>query len=95
MNTNPANSDASAAAAVALFPEAARPANSPSEPAAQPASAAQSGHDARANGKVARLPKALRDQINQWILDGVTYPDIIQRLGEHGQGLPILIPPGR
>src|SRR6267142_3890207 len=30
----------------------------------------------RGNGKVARLPKSVRDQINNWMLDGVSYPDI-------------------
>src|SRR5437588_11377159 len=33
----------------------------------------------RGNGFVARLPKALRDQLNQMMLDGVSYPDIIER----------------
>ena len=87
MNTNPTNSEAPPAAAVVVPPETARPADSPPEPAPQPASAKESGHDGRANGKVARLPKAVRDQINHWLLDGVSYPDIIQRLGEHGQDL--------
>jgi hypothetical protein len=41
----------------------------------------------RRNGKVARLPKAVRDQINQMILDGVPYLGIIERLGPAGQGL--------
>jgi hypothetical protein len=41
----------------------------------------------RANGKIARLPKPIRDQINHWMLDGVSYPDIIQRLGEQGKDL--------
>ncbi|HWX21140.1 MAG TPA: hypothetical protein VN578_14670 [Candidatus Binatia bacterium] len=41
----------------------------------------------RGNGKVSRLPKSIRDQINQWMLDGVSYPDIIERLGEHGKDL--------
>ena len=41
----------------------------------------------RANGKVARLPKASRDQINQWLLDGLPYPDIIHRLGPLGTDL--------
>src|SRR5438105_8424368 len=41
----------------------------------------------RANGKVARLPKPLRDQINHWLLDGISYPDIIERLGEQGKNL--------
>jgi hypothetical protein len=36
----------------------------------------------RGNGKVARLPKPIRDQINNLILDGVSYPDIIRRLGD-------------
>ena len=34
----------------------------------------------RRNGKVARLPKATRDQINLLIQDGVPYLDIIERL---------------
>ncbi len=41
----------------------------------------------RGNGKVARLPKPLRDQINHWLTDGVSYPDIIERLGDHGKDL--------
>src|SRR5262245_51121193 len=36
----------------------------------------------RGRGFVARLPKAVRDQLNNMILDGVPYPEIIQRLGE-------------
>jgi len=44
-----------------------------------------SGHTR--NGKVARLPKALRDQINQLMADGCTYLDIIQELGQAGEGL--------
>ncbi len=39
------------------------------------------------NGKVAQLPKALRDQVNNWLYDGVSYPDIIQRLGDAGKDL--------
>jgi len=41
----------------------------------------------RGNGNIARLPKTVRDQINNWILDGVSYPDIIQRLGDQGKHL--------
>src|SRR6266850_4825504 len=41
----------------------------------------------RGNGNVARLPKSVRDQINNWMLDGVSYPDIIARLGEQGKHL--------
>ena len=36
----------------------------------------------RGNGFVARLPKAIRDQLNQMMLDGIPYAKIIQRLGE-------------
>ena len=41
----------------------------------------------RRNGKVARLPLALRDQINQMLDDGVPYKAIIERLGEAGKHL--------
>jgi hypothetical protein len=41
----------------------------------------------RGNGFVARLPKILRDQVNQMILDGVSNPEIIRRLGEPGKHL--------
>jgi len=41
----------------------------------------------RRNGKVARLPKAVRDRINVMIQDGVTYLKIIERLGAEGEGL--------
>jgi len=44
----------------------------------------------RHNGKVAHLPKAVRDKINLMIQDGVTYPAIIQRLGEEGKGLNVM-----
>lgn len=51
----------------------------PSQPKANPHS--------RRNGNIARLPKAVRDQVNLMIQDGVAYSAIIQRLGENGQGL--------
>jgi len=41
----------------------------------------------RGNGNVARLPKSVRDQINNWMLDGVAYAEIIGRLGEQGKHL--------
>jgi len=56
------------------------------EAEADDSSSKSAGH-ARANGKVARLPKSVRDQINQWILDGATYPQIIARLGPAGADL--------
>jgi hypothetical protein len=44
-------------------------------------------HSERRNGKVARLPKSVRDQINNLILDGVPYLDIIERLSPDTDGL--------
>jgi hypothetical protein len=41
----------------------------------------------RRNGKVARLPKATRDKINHMILDGHTYNQIIQALGDDAKDL--------
>lgn len=43
-----------------------------------PSSPSESDH--RGNGKVARLPKVLRDQINSMLDDGVSYKAIIQKL---------------
>ncbi len=43
--------------------------------------------DHRGKGKIARLPKKVRDQINQMIDDGLPYGQIIQQLGEFGIGL--------
>jgi hypothetical protein len=45
------------------------------------------GNPNRGRGKVARLPKAIRDQLNNMILDGVPYPEIIERLGEQAKHL--------
>src|SRR5882672_10755491 len=41
----------------------------------------------RRNGKVARLPKSIRDQINQMIQDGVPYLKIIEQVGPEGAAL--------
>src|SRR5437867_7918115 len=41
----------------------------------------------RRNGKIAKLPKHLRDKVCEMILDGVTYAEIIKALGEHGKDL--------
>src|ERR1043166_8462642 len=43
----------------------------------------------RGTGKVARLPKSVRDQINQMLLDGVPYAEIIRKLGDPGKDLNI------
>lgn len=41
----------------------------------------------RRKGKVARLPKSIRDDLNQLLLDGVSYPDILRDLGEKLPGV--------
>jgi hypothetical protein len=41
----------------------------------------------RRKGKIARLPKTTRDEINQMILDGASYPDILRHFGERAPGL--------
>ena len=38
----------------------------------------------RRNGKVARLPKNIRDIVNQMLDDGATYATIVQKLAELG-----------
>jgi hypothetical protein len=43
----------------------------------------------RRNGNVARLNKEVRDRINVMIEDGVSYPEIIERLGEDGKGISV------
>ncbi len=46
------------------------------------ATAAENGHvrTARRNGKIARLPRKLRDLVNQLLDDGVTYAQILETL---------------
>ena len=41
----------------------------------------------RRAGKIARLPQHVRDEVNNLLLDGLTYEDIIARLGPLGEGL--------
>jgi len=41
----------------------------------------------RRNGKVARLPLVLREQVNRMLDDGVPYKTIIEKLGEAGKHL--------
>ena len=43
----------------------------------------------RPRSKIGRMPKSLRDQLNQMLQDGVPYEDIRQKLGEPGQSLTI------
>jgi hypothetical protein len=40
----------------------------------------------REMGKIAGLPKTVRDRLNQMLLDGVTYRKIAENLGDHGHG---------
>jgi hypothetical protein len=54
----------------------------PSQPSPTPVASG-----AGRNGKVARLPKTVRDQINAMLQDGVPYNTIIERLGPQGEGL--------
>src|ERR1043166_3072648 len=56
-----------------------KPAEGESQPKAE--------SNSRRKGKVARLPKAVRDQLNLMLEDGVPYAAIIQNLGDHGKGL--------
>jgi hypothetical protein len=60
-----------------------------STPEGQTSNTATIHHNRRGcrNGKVARLTKAIRDQINIMIQDGVPYLKIIERLGPDGQDL--------
>ena len=41
----------------------------------------------RGRGTIARLPKVVRDQLNEMIQDGVSYLDIIRELGDKAKGL--------
>src|SRR2546427_9377050 len=52
-----------------------------------PSSTEASHH--RRNGNVARLPKPVRDQLNEMLLDGIPYRQIIEKLGEHGRSLSV------
>src|SRR2546427_8052453 len=38
-------------------------------------------------GKVARLPKAVRDRINNMLFDGLSYSDILEKLGPDAHGV--------
>ena len=63
--------------------------NSDPEPAAEPPCASPEPETCnlepatvtlthRANGKIARLPKPLRDQINHWLVDGLSYATLFR-----------------
>jgi hypothetical protein len=67
---------------------------SPSPPDGQPspgtgekATDANKKEHWRRNGFVARKPKPIRDKINFMILDGLSYPKIVEALGDDGKDL--------
>ena len=64
-------------------PPNSQPTVSPSAPGAPPSPK----YTHRRNGTVAQLPHTVREQINQMLLDGVTYAGVIERLGDAGKGL--------
>ena len=41
----------------------------------------------RRRGKIARLPRKIREEVNVMISDGLPYAEIIARLGDHGKDL--------
>src|SRR5438552_958420 len=43
----------------------------------------------RGRSKISRLPKKLRDQLNQMIADGVEYKDIKENLGDHAKDITV------
>src|SRR5438552_1484644 len=59
--------------------------DAPDAPAIEPPVTGENGH--KRNGNIAKLPKAIRDQINRWLDDGHTYPQIIKDLGAEGKDL--------
>ena len=62
--------------------------NDPQTPENQtPSRPASTGFTGGRIGKVARLPKSIRDKISQLMLDGRTYLQIIAELGEEGESL--------
>ena len=59
-------------------PLAVRPPGATTSPATQPR---------MRRGKVARLPKAVRDRLNIMLLDGLSFGQIIKELGDHAKGI--------
>src|SRR5213593_3593452 len=58
---------------------------SPSTQNSQPSTNPQPSY--RPKGKIAWGPKAVRDKINQLLLEGLSYPAILTTLGPDGEGL--------
>src|SRR5882724_10241772 len=62
------------------------------QPATDPARTQQTdefpkGPQRRRNGDIARLPKQVRQQVNEMLDDGLRYPQVIANLGEAGGDL--------
>jgi hypothetical protein len=70
--------------------QTAPPDAAPTDPNQTPPTHDTSTSTWRHTGKIARLPKTVRDQINLLLEDGVSYPDIIQRLGDPGKHLSVM-----
>jgi len=97
MNTEPTASPTLAAPNPATAGEGGPDPSLSSEPSGQPSASAPPSTqpqtpDAEASagnhtrkGKVARLPKEVRDQVNQMLLDGVPFGKIIAALGDKAQ----------
>src|SRR5436190_7932635 len=43
----------------------------------------------RRNGDIARLPKEIRQRVNEMLDDGLTYEAILENLGEHGKDISV------
>ena len=63
------------------------PSPSPETSEAQSPTAFPLGTGRQRRGKVARLPRVLRNRISNLMLDGKSYAEIIQSLGPEGEGL--------
>jgi hypothetical protein len=63
------------------------PAGTETQPPPQPELEKKPAYKHGRTGNVARLPRALRDQVCEMILDGLTYRQIIENLGDAGKDL--------
>jgi len=57
------------------------------DPAREPLRILRFALKRRRRGKIARLPEAVREQINLMLQDGISYAEIVVGLGEHGKAL--------
>jgi hypothetical protein len=59
----------------------------PSPPSPEAAAQSREAAARRRTGKIAQLPRDLRDQVCVGLLNGEQYQDIIEKLGDHGKGV--------